>query len=153
AGGSLEPAANGLRLVLRRPYTKVTTFLDRPGRLGSEQTVSSLVDGWNDAFGKVAPNAALQIDGAPPAHDLVLLELDPPRYDRAKKPLTSTARHLAKTQTVHRRTLAREAEARVARHFGRATLFIDDAAPVFGYAVEFNLFGPATSSTNIDFSL
>jgi hypothetical protein len=152
-GGALEPSANPHRLVLRRPYTKVTTFLDRPGRLGSQQTVSSLVNGWSDAFGQVPPNAALQIDRAPPAHDLVLLELDAPRYDRAKGTLTFAVRRLAETQKVHLRTLAREADERVAPRFGRATLFIDDAAPVFGYAVELNLFGPATSSSTIDFSL
>jgi hypothetical protein len=153
ARGALEPSANPHRLVLRRPYTKVTTFLDRPGRLGSQQTVSSLVNGWSDAFGQVPPNAALQIDRAAPAHDLVLLELDAPRYDRAKGTLTFAARRLAETQKVHLRTLAREADERVAPRFGRATLFIDDAAPVFGYAVELNLFGPATSSSTIDFSL
>jgi hypothetical protein len=153
AGGSLEPAANPQRLVLRRPYTKVTSFLDRPARLGSQQTVSSLVDGWSNAFGQVPPNAALQIDRAPPAHDVVLLELDPPRYDKAKGTLTFAVRRLAETQNVHLRTLAREADQRVAPRFARATLFIDDAAPVFGYAVEFNLFGPPTSSSSIDFSL
>src|SRR5262249_13964075 len=153
AGGSLEPAANGLRLVLRRPYTKVTTFLDRPGHLGSEQTLSSVVNGWGRAFGRAPPNAALQIDGAPPAHDLVLLELDPPRYDRAKRTLTFAVRRLTGTASVHLRTLAREADASVARRFGRATLFVDDAAPVFGYTVELNLFAPATSSSTIDFSL
>jgi hypothetical protein len=42
----------------------------------------------------------------------------------------------------------------VARSFGRATLFIDDAAAVFGYAVELNLFGPAiVPGSSIDFSL
>src|SRR5262249_60702466 len=51
------------------------------------------------------------------------------------------------------RAPAGEADARVARRFGRATLFVAAAAPVFGYAVELNLFGPATSSSTIDFSL
>ena len=127
--------------MLRRPYTKVTTFQDRPGRLGGLQSLSGLISAWDGAFGGVPPNAALR--DRPRAAGT---RHRPPRAREASAQPGEGHAHLRRrlldeTRNVHLRTLAREADPSVARRFGRATLFIDDAAAVFGYAVEFNLFG------------
>jgi hypothetical protein len=151
AGGTLRQTSNGLRLVLRQPYAKVTTFSDGPARLGGFERLTRLVAGWGETFSIGAPNAALQVDGAPAARDIVLLALDGPTYSRAKKTIAFRVRRLSTTRNVHLRTLARQADTRVARKFGRATLFVDSAPAMTGFAVSFNLFGASSSSTNLTF--
>ena len=153
AGGTLRQTSNGLRLVLRKPYAKVTTFSDGPARAGGYQRLTRLVAAWGETFDTAAPHAVLQIDGAPAARDIVLLELGGPTYSRAKKTIAFRVRRLPTTRNVHLRTLARQADARVAREFGRATLFVDSGPAVSGFAVTFNLSGAPASGTNVNFAI
>jgi hypothetical protein len=153
-GGSLTRGADGdLRLVLRGPDRTVVTFADRPARVGGARRLGRFVAGWARTFGDDPPNAALQIDSAPVARDVVLLELGRPRYDRADRTVTFRVRRLRTTRRVQLSAIARRADGRVARRFGRASLFIDDGPSAIGYQVSVNLLGGVPSGAPVAFSL
>ncbi len=151
--GSLERVHGQLRLSLTDPNRTVNTFEDRPARLGGTQSLGAFVRGWRRAFGHTPPNAALMIDRAPASHNVALLELRAPRYDGRHRTLSFAVRRLKLTRNVHLRTIARQADRTVASQFRRSTLFIDSGPSVFGYEVQFNLFGPPISNGSTQFSL
>jgi hypothetical protein len=153
ATGSLERVHGQLRLSLAGPNHTVTTFEDRPARLGGAEALRAFVRGWRRSFGHTPPNAALMIDRAPASHNVALLELRAPRYDSRQQTLSFAVRRLKVTRNVHLRTFARQADPSVSSHFRRSTLFIDSGPSVFGYEVQFTLFGPQTSSGTSQFSL
>ena len=153
ANGSLTRVQGRLRLSLAAPNRRVTTFEDRPARLGGAEPLAAFVRGWRRSFGNTPPNAALMIDRAPASHNVALLELRAPRYDSRHQTLSFPVRRLTVTRNVHLRTLARQADRNVASHFHRSTLFIDSGPSVFGYEVQFNMFGPPISGGSAQFSL
>ncbi len=141
-GGTLERVPGGWRLTLRDPDATVTSFTDRPARVGSAQRLRRFVAGWARAFAGDPPNAALQLDRAPVGRDVVLLELRRPRFHAAAGTLTFRARLLTSTRRTQLRAIARRADPRVARSFGRASLFIDDGPSSIGYVVTVSVVGP-----------
>ncbi|HSJ73488.1 MAG TPA: hypothetical protein VK904_04155, partial [Miltoncostaeaceae bacterium] len=145
--------SGGWRLVLRNPDTTVTTFTDRPVRVGGAARLARLVAGWGRTFAGDPPNAALQLDRAPPGRDVVLLELRRPRYDRRERTLTFRVSPLKTTQRRLLSALARRADRRVAASFGRASLFVDDGPSAIGYQVTVNLLGGVPSGAPVAFSL
>jgi hypothetical protein len=153
ATGSLERVHGQLRLSLAAPNHTVTTFEDRPARLGGAEPLRAFVRGWRRSFGHTPPNAALMIDRAPASHNVALLELRAPRYDSRHQMLSFAVRRLKVTWNVHLRTFARQADRTVPAHFRRSTLFIDSGPSVFGYQVQFNLIGPPISGATAQFSL
>jgi hypothetical protein len=153
SAGTLERSHGTLRLLLRGPNSKVTTFADRPARLGGTERLSTFVRNWSRSFGRVPPNAALLIDHAPASRDVALLELRNPRYDGRRQTLSFAVKRLKETRNVHLRTFGRLADPTVAPRFGRFTLFVDNGPSVFGYQVQFNLLGPQSSQSTSQFSL
>jgi hypothetical protein len=154
ASGSLQKAATGgWRLVLNDPNATVTTFTDRPARVGGAKALRGFVSGWRAAFGNDPPNAALQLDGASAKQDVVLLELRRPVYDRAARTLTFRVRPLKTTRKRQLQTIARRADARIPARFTRASLFIDDGPSGIGYEVTFNLIGGVPGTGPVSFGL
>jgi hypothetical protein len=142
-GGTLQRSGGTWRLTLRDPAATVTRFADRPARIGGPQRLKRFVAGWGATFGGDPPNAALQLDRAPPGRDIVLLELRRPRYDAKAGTLTFRVRPLRTAGGSRLGALARRADARVAAEFGRASLFIDDGPSNIGFGVTINLLGGA----------
>ena len=90
----------------------ISAFTDRPERHTSTESLRSFVSGWkNNGFAADHPNAALVVDGAPAGHDTYTYEISKPRITRSGA-LVLSAKRLG---------------ARAPRHFGRASLFIDDS--------------------------
>lgn len=151
--GSLDRVPGGWRLTLRQVDATVTSFTDRPARLGASQRVRRFAAGWGRTFGDDPPNAALQIDRAPASRDLVLLELRRPRFDARRGTLTFRVRKLRTTRREQLRTIARRADRGVSGDFGRASLFIDDGASSIGFQVTVNLIGGIPGTGPVGFSL
>jgi hypothetical protein len=152
-GGSLRSSGHGLQLVLDRAVGRVTTFTDRPARVGGTQSLRRFVAGWPATFGADPPNAALVVDRAPASRDVALLELERPRYDARHDRLTFAVRLLRGTHRPMLRDFAARSDARTATRFGRASLFIDDGSDGFGYTVSLNLLGGSTTNDPQSFSL
>jgi hypothetical protein len=146
SGGTLK----GNTLTLRGVDPSTTTFADRPQRTGGAQTTSAFVSGFTRAFGSDAPNAALQIAGAPASRDVALLELRAPRYDAAKRTLTYTVRHLRSTASKSLAGLGARNDGAKVKRFGHATLFIDDGGATSTFLV---LFVTIPQGTNGSISL
>jgi hypothetical protein len=151
-GGTLQRAPGGWRLVLRDPDATITTFTDRPARIGGAQALGRFASSWSRTFGDDPPNAALQLDRAPARHDVVLLELGRPRYDRTAGTLTFRVRPLRTTRQRQLSTIAGRADTSVASRFGRASLFIDDG-PTYGFDVNVNLLGGVPNGQPVTFSI
>lgn len=126
SGGRIEHVAGRWRLVLQSPSRQVTTFTDRPERVGGSVSLPSFVSGWRAAFGSVAPNAALEIAGAPSSRDVALLSLGTPRRDARKNTVTYSVKPLTRTTATRLQTLARRADRIRGEHIGHVSLFIDD---------------------------
>jgi hypothetical protein len=155
--GSLERVGKEWHLTLRDPYRTVTSFTDRPARVGGSVHLQRFVAAWPRTFAGDPPNAALQIDDAPPGRDVVLLELGRPRLDRTGHALTLRVTPLRTTRQTTLRALALRADARINPRFGRASLFVDDSASPTGFPLTITvagtqpgparfLFSPANSS-------
>jgi hypothetical protein len=125
ADASLVRAGSAWKLVLDRPDAHVIAFADRPARTGTAMRVSTFVGGWDAAFGGDPPNAALQVEGAPPSRDLALLELSAPHLSRNGHRLTYRAQPLTATSATLG-GLAKRADRGITGRLGRVTLFIDD---------------------------
>lgn len=151
--GRLRHDADGWRLVLKRSVDRVSTFTDRPARVGATQSLKRFVAGWSRAFGDDPPNAALELNRAPASRDVALLELEKPRYDARRGTLTFRVRPLSGTRQSMLRELAARADRPGAGTFGRASLFIDDGSSGIGYTVSLNLFGGAPGTDPQTFSL
>jgi len=153
-GGSLRHGADGWRLVLNGAVGRTTTFTDRPARVGGTQSLRRFVAAWSRTFGDDPPNAALQLDRAPASRDVVLLELQRPRYDARHGTLSFAVRPLKGTARPMLRALAKRADQGRAGRFGRASLFIDDGSSgSIGYGVTFNVIGESASNAPITLSL
>ncbi len=124
-GGELVKKGGSWRLVLHEPGTRTTTFSDRPQRVGGTMPLSRFVSSWKSSFGTVAPNAALEITGAPQSRNVVLLELSAPRYDASRHLLSFRAKPLTTSSDPALANLARQADRGVHGGFGHASLFID----------------------------
>ncbi len=143
AAGSLTHGAHGWRLVLREPSPEITTFADRPARVGGSLSVAGFVTRWGNEFHGGAPNAALEIAGAPANRNIALLELGVPQRNARRGTVTFAVKPLKSTGAPRLQTLAAGADPLRASSFGRATLFIDD-----GTSMEFP-FGLTVSGTQI----
>lgn len=131
-GGSLTPTgmAGDYTLTLRGTAANVNAFSDRPVRTTNTETLKRFVASWErNGFKADPPNAALVIDGAPAAHDVAVLEISHPRLN-AKGRLTLDARAVKGEPTGSLAQLAKRADQRVARSFGKSSLFVDNAEPV-----------------------
>lgn len=146
AGGSIERlGAGAYRLRLTGVSPRVTTFTDRPRRRAGRQGLKGFVGGWKaNGFAADPPNAALVLDHAPASHDVALLTLSHPRYDRARRTLTYRATPLHGRDTALA-SFARRADPLRAADLGAASLFVDDGGALS--TVVFNVFGEATTNT------
>ena len=126
AAGSLVHTAHRWQLVLRDPSPEITTFADRPARVGGSLSLQNFVKQWRAEFHHVAPNAALEIAGAPANRNIALIELGTPHRDARRDTITFDISPLKRTSATRLQTLARGADPLRTGSFGRATLFIDD---------------------------
>lgn len=129
--GSLRKTDGRWQLVLRRVSPRVTRFADRPARSGGSLPLRRFVSDWRAAFGDDAPNAALEIAGAPASRDVVLLELGRPRLDRRHHRVVMQAeplRRIDRTGTALG-ALSKRSDRGARGRFGRASLFVDDGGP------------------------
>ncbi|HTR75008.1 MAG TPA: hypothetical protein VMH33_07075 [Solirubrobacterales bacterium] len=124
-GGTLIKKGSSWQLTLREPLTRTTAFTDRPERVGGSVSLTRFVSSWHKNFGTDAPNAALEIAGAPQSRNVVLLELSAPRYDASRRLLTFTAKPLKTSSDPALAALSRQADRGVHGGFGHASLFID----------------------------
>ncbi len=124
-GGTLVKKGGSWQLILREPASRTTSFNDRPQRVGVSLPLSRFVSSWRSTFGTDAPNAALEITGAPQSRNVVLLELSSPHYEASRHQLTFRAKPLTTSPDPALATLARQADRGVHGSFGRASLFID----------------------------
>jgi hypothetical protein len=127
--GSLTPLSGGrYRLTLRGVDPHVVYFSDRPQRVTGTTDTEHLVA---DLFGRGAPpNAALEIPGGDADHDAMAVELQSPRYDKAKRTLTYTVRGLRDSGSLTHPRLAAmrdRLDRELPRRFGAVSLFIDDS--------------------------
>jgi hypothetical protein len=147
AGGSIERlGAGAYRLRLTGVSPRVTTFTDRPRRRAGSQGLEGFVGSWKaNGFAADPPNAALVLDHAPASHDVALLTLSHPRYDRARQTLTYRAKPLRGRDTALA-SFARRADPLKAGDLGAASLFVDDGGGALT-TVTFNIYGEATATT------
>jgi len=125
-GGTLTKSGGTWKLALRGPAARTTTFSDRPYRRGGSMALGGFVAGWKREFGRVAPNAALEITDGRASRDVALLELSSPRYDRSHDLLTFVVKPLRATSDLALGALARRADRGIHGSFGRSTLFVDN---------------------------
>jgi len=146
AGGSIERlGAGAYRLRLTGVSPLVTTFTDRPRRRAGRLGLESFVGSWKaNGFAADPPNAALVLDHAPDSHDVALLTLSHPHYNRARQTLTYRATPLHGRDTALA-SFARRADPVRAADLGAASLFVDDGGALS--TVSFTVSGVATSST------
>jgi hypothetical protein len=147
AGGSIERLGGGAyRLRLTGVSPRVTSFTDRPRRRAGRQSLQTFVASWRaNGFAADPPNAALVLDHAPASHDVALLTLSHPHYDRARHTLTYRATPL-RGRDPALASFARRADPVGAEHLGAASLFVDDGGGGLSN-VTFNISGAATASS------
>jgi hypothetical protein len=146
AGSSIERLGGGAyRLRLTGVSPRVTTFTDRPRRRAGRQGLEGFLRSWKaNGFASDPPNAALVLDNAQASHDVALLTLSHPHYDRARKTLTYRATPLHGGHTTLA-SFARRADPVRAGNLGAASLFVDDSGSLS--SVVFTVSGEATTST------
>jgi hypothetical protein len=146
AGGSIQRLGDGAyRLRLTGISPRVTTFTDRPRRRAGSQGLEGFVGSWGaNGFAADPPNAALVLDHAPVAHDVALLTLSHPHYNRARQTLTYRATPLHGRDTALA-SFARRADPVRAGDLGAASLFVDDSGALSN--VVFAISGEAATST------
>ncbi len=148
AGGSIQRLGDGAyRLRLTGISPRVTTFTDRPRRRAGSQGLEGFVGSWGaNGFTADPPNAALVLDHAPAAHDVALLTLSHPHYNRAGQTLTYRATPLHGRDTALA-SFARRADPVRAGDLGAASLFVDDGGGSASTLITFNISGEATTTT------
>lgn len=148
AGGSIQRLGDGayrLRLVGVSP--RVTTFTDRPHRRAGSQGLKGFVGSWGaNGFAADPPNAALVLDHARASHDVALLTLSHPHYNRARQTLTYRATPLRGRDTALA-SFVRRADPVRAGELGAASLFIDDGGGFASTLITFNISGEAMASS------
>jgi len=146
AGSSIQRLGDGAyRLRLTGISPRVTTFTDRPRRRAGSQGLKGFVGSWGaNGFAADPPNAALVLDHAPAAHDVALLTLSHPHYNRARQTLTYRATPLHGRDTALA-SFARRADPVSAGDLGAASLFVDDGGALS--TVVFAISGEATTNT------
>jgi hypothetical protein len=134
--GTMEPTActcKGRRvLTLHGVSAQMVWFSDRPARKSGQLSTRLFAREWAGfGFRADPPNAALSLLGADRRSDTVVVELlSRPRYDRAKRTMRYVLRVLPEASG-NLAGFEAGRDARVARRFRAASLFIDDAsAPV-----------------------
>jgi hypothetical protein len=126
----------GSKLVLHGVQPSVASFSDRPRRSAGSIEAPRLAARWGKIFGGVAPNAALEVQGAPKDADVALIELRSPRYDRADHTLTFSVHRLKHVGDPALKELDRRADGDAVKKFGAASLFIDNGGePEVGVTV------------------
>jgi len=145
SSSSIERLGSGVyRLRLTGVSPRVTTFTDRPRRRAGRQGLQGFVRSWKaNGFAVDPPNAALVLDHAPASHDVALLTLSHPHYDRARQTLTYRATPLHGSDTTLA-SFSRRADPVRAGDLGPASLFVDDSGGVSN--VVFTVSGVATSN-------
>ena len=146
AGGTLS----GSKLVLHGVVPRVATFTDRPRRAAGSIEARDLVADWDRTFRGDPPNAALEVEGAPPGRDVAILELRNPRVDHRHGTLTFTVRQLRRTGDPALDSFDRRADPGRIHRFGRATLFID-AGSVAPTVVRLKVSVAAGQSASVEF--
>jgi hypothetical protein len=146
AGGSIQRLGVGsYRLRLTGVSPRVTTFTDRPRRRAGRQSLEGFIGSWKaNGFAADPPNAALVLDHAPASHDIALLTLSHPRYNRARQTLSYRATLLHGRDNALA-SFARGADPVRAGNLGSASLFVDDGGALS--TVVFNVFGEVTANT------
>jgi hypothetical protein len=124
---------DGHRIVLRKVQPNGVWFTDRPARQAGSARVAALVDRF--FRGQEPPNAAVELVGASAKHDVAIVELSKPRYDRKSSRLTMNAK-LVRTVSSERvarhpslRPFASRNDGKLAKRFGAVAVFLDAAAP------------------------
>jgi hypothetical protein len=113
------------RLVARDPQGDVTSFTDRPGRAAGHMKVGTFIRRWNRlGFKDEPPNAALVIADAPHSRNVLVVELSKPNLLPGDA-VAFTARVLKGSATGALSRFRKQADKRVAAHFGDFSLFID----------------------------
>jgi hypothetical protein len=130
--GSLKPASCHCRdlrvLTLGGAAPQTVWFEDRPERHAGQLPGREFANRWT-AFGFQAdpPNAALALLGGSDDADTVIVELESrPRYDPAAHTIRYVVR-LVQRASGKLADFRADQDARVPRHFGAASLFIDTA--------------------------
>jgi hypothetical protein len=144
-GGSLS----GSKLVLRGVQPDVTTFTDRPRRSAGSVGVARLAARWQRIFDS-APNAALEVQGAPKSRDVALIELSSPRYRAATRTLTFTVRRLQHSGDKALAEFDNRADGDAVKEFGPASLFVDSGSEALVPALV-RVTVPESSSLKIEF--
>jgi hypothetical protein len=132
AGGGTYAALpeGGFRVTLTAPDADVVWFSNRPQRLSGHRPVATFVEWWDAfGFGDVPPNAVLSLPAGEAGRDTLVFSMDRPALN-ADGSLTFTGAALPddapRTETLHAH--AARADADLPAAFGRAVLFVDDAA-------------------------
>jgi hypothetical protein len=145
-GGSIS----GSRLVLHGVQARVTSFTDRPRRSAGSPLTRNLAADWGSIFGTVAPNAALEVQGASRGEDVALLELRAPRYDAATRTLTFSVRRLSHTGDPALKEFDRRADGDAVKKFGAASLFVDSGGEA-AVPVSVRFFGTTNGPVSVSF--
>jgi hypothetical protein len=120
-GGTIS----GSKLVLRGVEPSATSFTDRPRRSAGSVATPRLAARWSSIFGTIAPNAALEVQGAPKSADVALLELRAPHYDPATRTLTFKIHRLNHTGDPALKEFDQRADGGAVKEFKAASLFVD----------------------------
>jgi microcystin-dependent protein len=127
--GSLDPQhKDRFTLVLRGLDERGLWFADRPNRDSGTVPTRGFFGKWTRlGFAADPPNAALTIEGAPEDEDAVALELEDPRFRRSSESVRLDVRVL-EGPSAGLAHLVSKLDEDVDREFGRASLFVDNAA-------------------------
>jgi hypothetical protein len=119
--------SRGLRLVLTDLSSEVTLFTDRPQRVVKRSNPRTLARHWRSlGFESVPPNAALVIANPRRKHRSVLIiTLEKPQILQGGRAMAFHAEVLKGSPSEALEGFAQRAGRRVAKHFGKTSLFID----------------------------
>jgi hypothetical protein len=127
--------------------TDVDVFTDRPSRRASSESARSFVSRWRGrGFAADAPNAALEIAGAPRGHDVAVVTLSHPRYDGRRQTLSYDAVPLRGRVPSALSAFAKRRDPVRQLRFGRASLFVDDGSSTTVMPVTFSITGLQAST-------
>lgn len=151
--GTLAPAGKGhFTLTLKGVDRQTTWFSDRPQRDAGRVSTKGLFGAWRGlGFRSSPPNAALVIDHGRADRDTVAFELKLRSYQPRRHRVRFAARALGSLGNglAH---LNRRLDARGPRHFGSASLFVDNTSPAVGCTLgQPQLY--ATTNPNVDHSM
>lgn len=139
------------KLVLHGVAPGVTDFTDRPRRSAGLVGVTKFTSDWTSTFGAVAPNAALEVQGAPKDRDVALIELRKPRYDARTRTLTFTVHRLNHDADPALKEFDRRADGTAVKRFGHASLFVDSGGETL-VAATIRVSVPGSSNLAIEFT-